>query len=62
MKQKKPERPLEEEYDNIMFNEAGSANDCTGLIPSAVLDRDQYESYEALEDFNVPEIYRDCKK
>ena len=45
-------------YDGIMFNEAGSSNDCTGLIPSEVMTEDEYESYEEMYNFNLPESVR----
>lgn len=61
MKRKKSNRPIEA-YDDIMFNEAGSATDCTGLIPSAVLNQSEYESYEDLMDFNIPKLYIDSEE
>lgn len=45
-------------YDEIMFNEAGSSNDCTGLIPSEVMTEDEYKSYEDMYNFNLPESVR----
>lgn len=45
-------------YDEIMFNEAGSSNDCTGLIPSEIMTEDEYESYEDMYNFNLPESVR----
>lgn len=63
MKQKKTKtkRPVTASYEDIMFNEAGSANECTGLIPSEVIDDSEYKSYEDIMDFNLPEIYRDSE-
>ncbi len=46
-------RPVDDTFDDIMFNEAGSSNECTGLIPSAVLNEDEYDSYEELMNFNA---------
>lgn len=62
MGSEKDKRPVSKEYEEIMYNEAGSANDCTGLIPSAVLNEAEYESYEELMDFNLPEIYKESEK
>lgn len=45
-------------YDEIMFNEAGSSNDCTGLIPSEIMDESEYKSYEDMYSFNLPESVR----
>lgn len=59
MKQKNPKYPVTPSYEDIMFSEAGSANDCTGLIPSAVMNESEYESYEDIMDFNVPEMDKD---
>lgn len=59
MEHKNSKRPVTPSYEDIMFNEAGSANDCTGLIPSAVLNDNQYSSYEELMDFNLPKIYEE---
>lgn len=42
-------------YDEIMFNEAGSTNDCTGLIPSEVMNDAEYDSYEDMYSFSLPE-------
>ena len=36
MKKSKKDYPVTPAYEDIMFNEAGSSNECTGLIPSAV--------------------------
>ena len=44
MNKKKNKRPSEPSYEDIMFNEAGSANECTGLIPSAVINDSEYRS------------------
>ncbi len=57
MKKKKDSYPVRPSYEDIMFSEAGSANDCTGLIPSAVINESQYDSYEDLMDFNLPKLY-----
>ena len=54
MKKSKKDYPVTPAYDDIMFNEAGSSNECTGLIPSAVLTESEYDSYEALYDFCLP--------
>lgn len=62
MNQKKIKRPVTDSYEDIMFNEAGSSNECTGLIPSAVSNESEYESYEDLMNFNVPGIYKDSEK
>lgn len=53
----KTKRPVKPSYEDIMFSEAGSANDCTGLIPSAVTTDSEYASYEELMDFNIPKMY-----
>ncbi len=55
-KSKKPTK--QQVYDEIMFNEAGSSNDCTGLIPSEVMNESEYESYEDIYDFGLPESVR----
>lgn len=57
MEQKKIRRPVTASYEDIMFNEAGSANDCTGLIPSAVQNEGEYSAYEDIMDFALPEMY-----
>lgn len=54
MKKSKNDYPVTPAYEDIMFNEAGSSNECTGLIPSAVLTESEYDSYEALYDFCLP--------
>ena len=61
-KKTKGNRPVEKSCEDIMFNEAGSANDCTGLIPKAVLNEDEYQSYEEISDFDLPGIYRQPEK
>jgi hypothetical protein len=61
MKPEKDKRPVTKAYEDLMYSEAGSANDCTGLIPSAVLNESEYESYEDLMDFNLPEIYKETE-
>ncbi len=45
-------------YDEIMFNNAGSANDCTGLIPSAPQSIEQIRAYEDVYNFSVPEVVK----
>ena len=40
-------------YDEIMFNEAGSSNECTGLIPSGPFTDDQYDSYRDIQNFDA---------
>lgn len=62
MKKKKTKRPIMDSYEDIMFSEAGSANDCTGLIPSAVIKENEYESYEELMDFSLPKIYTETEE
>ena len=61
MKPEKDKRPVTKADEDLMYSEAGSANDCTGLIPSAVLNESEYESYEDLMDFNLPEIYKETE-
>ena len=61
MKPEKRQASGNESYEDLMYSEAGSANDCTGLIPSAVLNESEYESYEDLMDFNLPEIYKETE-
>ena len=58
MKNDNKKRPTEAELDDVMFSEAGSAMECTGLIPSAVLNDSEYGAYDELMDFGVPEIYK----
>lgn len=58
VKSKNKKRPLQSELDDIMFSEAGSAMECTGLIPSAVLNENEYKSYEDIMEFGLPEIYK----
>ncbi len=45
-------------YDEIMFNNAGSACDCTGLIPSAPQSIEQIRAYEDVYYFSVPEAVK----
>ena len=59
IKKSLPDKPNKNIYDEIMFNEAGSSNDCTGLIPSAVLNDYEYESYQELYDFNLPKSVKE---
>lgn len=55
----KSQKPSKQQiYDEIMFNEAGSSNDCTGLIPKEVMNEEEYESYEDMYCFNLPESVR----
>ena len=60
-KKYRPETPVERSrsYEDIMFSEAGCANDCTGLIPSEVMTESQYESYEDIYDFNLPKSVKE---
>lgn len=62
MNNKKIKRPVTASYEDIMFNEAGSANDCTGLIPAAVKNDSEYEAYEDIMDFDLPEMYKKSDK
>lgn len=62
MKQKRTKRPVTASYEDIMFDEAGSANECTGLIPSAVTEESEYSSYEDIMDFSLPEMYKKSDK
>lgn len=59
MKKSKPYERSEKIYDDIMFNAAGCSSDCTGLIPSAVTDNAEYESYEEIYDFNLPKSVKE---
>ncbi len=55
----KSQKPTKQKiYDEIMFNEAGSSNDCTGLIPSEVMNESEYKSYEDMYSFSLPESVR----
>ncbi len=56
---KNDKKSKEKIYDNIMFSQAGSANDCTGLIPKGTNDREEFYSYEDIRNFAVPEIVRE---
>lgn len=56
MKSDDKKRPIDTELDDVMFNEAGSAMECTGLIPSAVMSDSEYEAYNELMDFGIPKI------
>ncbi len=40
-------------FDEIMFNEAGSMNECTGLIPTGSVDANQYDSFRELQHFDA---------
>lgn len=63
MQKSKKDYPVNRTYEDIMFNEAGSANECTGLIPSAVMTESEYDSYESLYNFNLPKsVKEDIKK
>ncbi|MBQ8435601.1 MAG: hypothetical protein IJX24_06305 [Oscillospiraceae bacterium] len=46
-------------YDSIMFSQAGTANDCTGLIPKGIEDKEEYRSYEDIRNFAVPKIVKE---
>lgn len=59
MKNSRPDTPVQRSYEDIMFNEAGSANECTGLIPAAVMTESEYDSYESLYDFNLPKSVKE---
>ncbi len=48
----------EKVYDEIMFNQAGSTNDCTGLIPSAIQNKEELRAYEDVYNFSVPEMVK----
>ncbi len=52
MKKYKKQYPVPA-YEDIMMGEAGSANDCTGLIPSVVYYGSEYESYNEICDYSV---------
>ena len=58
----RPTQPPERSYEDIMFNEAGCSNDCTGLIPSEVMTESEYESYEQIYDFGLPKSVKDDLK
>ncbi len=49
-------------YDEVMFSQAGSANECTGLIPSAIQNKDELRSYEDVYNFSVPEFIEKVKE
>ena len=55
---KDPKKNKNKAFDEIMFNEAGSANDCTGLMPFGITEESQYKSYEDINDFSLPEIVK----
>ncbi|MGN0620912.1 MAG: hypothetical protein ACI4I9_03500 [Porcipelethomonas sp.] len=42
-------------YEELYMGEAGSANDCTGLIPSGVYSCAEYDAYSEICDYTVPE-------
>ncbi len=46
-----------DEYD--FFSSACSSNDCTGLIPAAPQSRAEWEAYQALYPFGVPDLLRE---
>jgi hypothetical protein len=51
---KSKNRPYSDmELEDMMLGEAGSANDCTGLIPSGVYYGAEYESYCEVCDFSA---------
>lgn len=43
--------PLDQFPDAFHIQKAGSSMDCTGLIPSAIQNEDELESYEDLYQF-----------
>lgn len=43
------------ELDEDSFMNISSADDCTGLIPSAVISEEEYDNYAELYDFLPPE-------
>ena len=45
--------------DEIMFSNAGSINDCTGLIPRGTNDREEFFSYEDVRNFSIPEVSKE---
>ena len=53
MKKVSENRKIQKEFDSIAFAKAGSINDCTGLIPKAVEDNHEYESYKAICNFSA---------
>ncbi len=42
------------EFNDQDYIKSGSSTDCTGLIPSAVLDENEFESYKELYSFLPP--------
>lgn len=46
-------------YDKLMFHQAGSANDCTGLIPTAIQEKEELKAYEDVYNFSVPESVKE---
>ena len=46
-----------DEYD--FFSSACSTTDCTGLIPSGIQNKAQWEYYQDLYPFGIPDISRD---
>lgn len=55
MKKNKNKNENEKAYDEIMFNQAGSMTECTGLIPSAIENSEELSSYEDVFNFSIPE-------
>lgn len=52
-KDSKENEEIIDKYDYI--GNSGSANDCTGLIPSAIQDESELDSYQDIYHFSVPE-------
>lgn len=49
---RKENQEIIDKYDYI--GNSGSANDCTGLIPSAIQDESELDSYQDIYHFSVP--------
>lgn len=50
----KPSRQIIDSYDYL--GNSASANDCTGLIPSAPQNRSELQSYEDIYAYSAPHI------
>lgn len=49
-----PEKKKKNEFNEQDYIKSGSSSDCTGLIPTAPLNDDEYESYQEVYSFLPP--------
>ncbi len=61
MNQKEKRKNLQEEAQDSFYNitKAASSTDCTGLVPSGILDEAESESYSELYAIHPPKASKD---